>query len=74
MVHEKVQGLLAHLKAHQGPVPVVLALAGEAVLAVEVAGVGHVEAQCLYHVAGALFKGPRHVREGVGAKELAGVL
>ena len=46
---EKVQGLLAHLVAHQGPLPLVLALAGEAVLAGEVAGVGHVEAQGLDH-------------------------
>ena len=31
---EKVQGLLAHLKGHEGPVPVVVALAGKAVVAV----------------------------------------
>ena len=74
VVHQEVQGLLAHLKAHQSPVAVVLALAGEAVLAVEIAGVGHVEAQCFHHVAGALFKGPRHAGEGVRAEELPGVL
>ena len=62
ILNQEVQRLLAHLEAHERPLTVVLALAGEAVLAVEVAGVGHVEAQCLYHVAGALFKGPRHVR------------
>ena len=31
---QKVQGLLAHLKGHEGSLTVVLALAGEAVLAV----------------------------------------
>ena len=35
---------------------------------------GHVEAQGLYHVAGALLEGARHVGKGVGGKELSGVL
>ena len=47
VIHEEIQRLLAHLIAHQRPVAVVLALTGEAVGAVEVAGVGHMEAQCL---------------------------
>ena len=40
VIHEEVQCLLAYLIAHQRPVAVVLALTGEAVGAVEVAGVG----------------------------------
>ena len=51
----------------------VLPLAGEAVGAVQVAGMGHVEAEGLHHVAGAFFKRPRDVREGVGGVELPGL-
>ena len=65
--------MLPHLKAHQGPVPVVLALACEAVVAVQIAGVGYVEAQRLHHVPGTLFESPGDVREHVGGEELAGV-
>ncbi len=63
MGNEKIQGLPAHLEAHEGPAAMtgirsmVVSLAGEAVGAVEVAGVGHVEAEGLYYAAGALFKG-----------------
>ena len=69
---EEVQGLLPHLEAHQSPVAVVFPLACEAVGAVEVAAVGHVEAQGLHHVAGTLLEGPGDVREGVRRVELPG--
>ena len=42
VIHEKVQSPPAHLEAHQRPITVILALAGKAVPAVEVAGMGHV--------------------------------
>ena len=35
---------------------------------------GHVEAQGLHHVAGALLEGARHVGEGIGGEQLPGAL
>ena len=55
MGNQEIQRLLAHLKAHDGPLAVVFTLAGKAVLAVQVAGVGHMQAQRLDHRA-ALFQ------------------
>ena len=67
---EEVQGLLAHLKAHEGTLALVLALACKAVLAGEVAGVGHMKAQRLDDgVARLEVKGQMLV--GVGGKQLA---
>ena len=74
VLHQKVQRPLAHLKAHDGPLAVVLALAGKAVGAVEVAGVGHMQAQRLDD-AGALFlELARHGGKGVRREELPLVL
>ena len=56
MGHEEVHRLFGHFKAHERPVAVVLALAREAVFAVEVAGVGDVEAQGLDDVTAAFFE------------------
>ena len=71
---QKVQGLLAHLKGHEGPVPMVLALGGKAVGAVQVAGVGNVQAQGLDHAGGPGLQFPRHGGEGIRGEELARVL
>ena len=69
--NEEVQGPLANFKAHQGPFPVILALAGKAVGTVEVAGVGHMEAQSLHHVPGTLLEVAGHGGKIVGSVELA---
>ena len=74
VIHQKVQSLLANLKAHQRTVSMVFSLAGEAVGAVQVAGVRHMQAQRLHHIAGALLERAGHVREGVGGIELPGAL
>ena len=50
----------------------ILALAGEAVCAVEIAGMGDVQAQRLYNVARALLEGARHLRECIRCKQLFG--
>ena len=47
MGDQEFERLTSHLKTHQCPLAVVFSLAGEAVVAVEVAGVGHVQAQRL---------------------------
>ena len=73
MGDEEVQGLFAHLEGHEGPVPVVLPLAGKAVGAVEVAGVGHMEAEGLDHGA-AVFEVKGHGLEGIRGVELPGLL
>ena len=72
--NEKVQGLLAHGKGHQPPVPVVVPLAGKAVVAVEVAGVGHVQAHGLEHGLGVLEGLLLHVLPQVLGEELARLL
>ena len=72
MGNEKIKGLLAHFIAHKGPIPVIFSLAGEAVGAVQVAGVGHMEAQGLHHPGGFPLEFPRHGGEGVGGEQLSG--
>ena len=57
VLDEEVERPLADVERHDGPLAVVLALAGEAVGAVEVAGVGDVEAEGLYDVGRALVVG-----------------
>ena len=57
VLDEEVERPLADVEGHDGPLAVVLALAGEAVGAVEVAGVGDVEAEGLYDVGRALVVG-----------------
>ena len=71
--HQKIQRLPAHLKAHHGPLAVIFALAGKAVGAVEVAGVGDVQAERLDHAGGFALElaGGRLV--GVGGEQPAGV-
>ena len=51
-----------------------LALAGEAVLAVQVAGVSHVQAQRLDYAFAALLELARKRREAVFSEELSGIL
>ena len=52
----------------------VFSLAGKAVGTVQVAGVRHMQAQRLHHIAGALLERAGHVREGVGGIEFPGLL
>ena len=68
---QEVQRPLAHLIAHQRPVAVVLALTGKAVGAIEVAGVGNVQAQCLDHACRFGFQITGHRLEGIFGKQLA---
>ena len=74
VIHQEVQRLLTNLKAHQRAVAVILALTGEAVGTVQVAGVRHMQAQRLHHIAGTLLERTGHVCEGVGGIELPGLL
>ena len=69
--NEEIQSLLPHLKGHEGTVSMVLPLTGEAIGAVQVAGVGHMEAQGLHHVAGALLQLPGHGGKVVGGEQLS---
>ena len=69
--NQKIQSALADLKGHDRAVTVVLALAGKAVGAIEVAGVGDVEAQRLDDTRCLGLEMPRHGLEGVGGEELA---
>ena len=69
--NQKIQCLLADFKAHHGAVTVIVALAGKAVAAVQVAGMCHVQAQRLDHAAGASFQLAGHGSESIGGKELA---
>ena len=62
---------LAHLEAHQGAVALIAALRGEAVGAVEVAGVGDMEAERLDHRL-AVLEVESHVFVDVGSPKLAG--
>ena len=71
VLDKEVQGPLAHLIAHQGAVAVVLALTGEAVGAVEVTGVGDVQAQGLDDAGGTGLQLTRHGLEGIRGKQLA---
>ena len=71
MLHQEIQRPLAHLVAHQRPLAVVFALTGKAIGAVQVAGMGNVQAQGLDHVAAALLKGARQRGEGIRAEELS---
>ena len=69
MGHQVVHGLFGHFEAHEGPVPVVLALRGKAVVTGQVAGVGHVEAHGFDDAAAAFFELPRQRFIGVGGIE-----
>ena len=71
VLDEEVHSPLAHLEAHQGAVALIAALRGEAVGAVEVAGVGDVEAERLDHRL-AVLEVERHVLVDVGSPKLAG--
>ena len=71
MLHQEIQCALAGLKAHQAALAVELALGSKAVVAVQVAGVGHMQAQRLDHGA-ALFELESLVLVGIGSKELSG--
>ena len=67
---EEIQRALAGLEAHETGLAVELALRGEAVAAIQVAGVGDVQAECLDNV-GAVFEVKGVVGVGVGRKQLA---
>ena len=69
--NEKIERLFADLVAHESPVAVVFALAREAVGAVEIAGMGNVEAERLDDPCGALRKLLRDRLIGVLRKEQA---
>ena len=71
VLDEEVHSPLAHLEAHQGAVALIAALRGEAVGAVEVAGVGDVEAERLDHRL-AVLEVESHVLVDVGSPKLAG--
>ena len=71
VLDEEVHSPLAHLEAHQGAVALIAALRGEAVGAVEVAGVGDVEAERLDHRL-AVLEVERHVLVDVGSPKFAG--
>ena len=70
-VKRLTEELIAHLEAHQGAVALIAALRGEAVGAVEVAGVGDVEAERLDHRL-AVLEVESHVLVDVGSPKLAG--
>ena len=72
--NQKIQCLLTHLKAHDGAVAVVIALACKAIGAVEVTGVGDVQAKCLDDACGLFLQLACHGLEGVGGKKLAACL
>ena len=69
VLDQEIQRAFAGLKAHQPGLAVELALCGKAVAAIQVAGVGHVQAQCLNNI-GTVFKVKRMVGVGVGRKQL----
>ena len=71
MLDQKVERLAADLERHDGAVAVVLALAREAVGAVEVAGVRHVQAQRLDDVRALLLERAGDRLKGVRREELA---
>ena len=72
MFDEKVQRAPADLKGHQRAVAVVLSLAGKAVGAVEVAGVGDMQAERLDHARRCAFSGsPAMSGECIGREQLA---
>ena len=68
--HQEIQRPLAGLKAHQARFAVELALGRKAVAAVQVAGMGHVQAKGLDHI-GPVLEIKGMVGVGVGGKQLA---
>ena len=58
--YQEIQRLFADLIGHHGALPVVLALAGKTVCTVQVAGMRHMQAQCLHHSGGPLFQRACH--------------
>ena len=73
ILDEEIHCTLAHLKAHQGTLALIAALRGKAVGAVQVAGVGHMQAESLDHGV-AVLEIEREVLIGIGAPQLAGFL
>ena len=73
ILDEEIHCTLAHLKAHQGTLALIAALRGEAIGAVQVAGVGHMQAEGLDHGV-AVLEIEREVLIGIGAPQLAGFL
>ena len=71
VLDQEIQRTFAGLKAHQAGLAVELALGGEAITAVQITGVGHMQAQCLDDV-GAVLEVERMVGVGVGGKQLPG--
>ena len=69
--HQKVQRTLTHLKTHQRTITMVFSLTGKAVGAIEIAGVGNVQAKRLNHAGGPGFQFTRHGRKGILGKQLS---
>ena len=70
VLDQEIHGPFADLKAHQGAVALIAALRSEAVGAVQVAGVSHMQTQRLDHSV-AVLEIEGHVGVGVGAPQLA---
>ena len=73
MLNQKIQRALADLKAHHRAVAMVLPLAGEAIGAVQVAGMRHVQAERLDHAGGLFLQMSGHGFKGIRRKELSAV-
>ena len=71
VLHQIVERALADLEGHQGAVAVIFALAGEAIGAVEIAGVGHVQAERLDDAGSLGLELSGHGLVDVGREQLA---
>lgn len=71
--HQEIQRPPSYLEAHHRPLTVVFTLAGEAVGAIEIAGVSHMEAKGLHHVPGAFLEGAGQGGKVIRRIELAGL-
>ena len=69
--HQKVQRTLAHLKRHQRTITMVFSLTGKAVGAIEIAGVGNVQAKRLDHAGGLGLQLARHGGKGILGEQLS---
>ena len=69
MRDQEIQRLFPNLEGHNGPFAVEPALAGEAVGAVQVAGMRHMKAQRLDDARRPLLQLPGHRREGIAGKQ-----
>ena len=70
VLNEEIHGALAHLKAHEGTLALITALGSKAVGAVQVTGVGHMQAESFDHGV-AVLKVKRHILVDIRAPQLA---